>query len=206
MHGGDWDGTKWTCPGCTDGYPTVFPAALALANTTGAHQRVLPNAHRWPVNVSGGILRAWVNGWFTEMWELGGYDDATGRIALGRGGFHGGQPHMLDSVNPDGTPGAPDEFLNSTVNVTNRLDPGSMGQIIVENLLAELDAPGECVARRRAGVATAMAAPTAPHACALLDAIPGTLLTTRLGCSTWRTMAPRRRPRRSGSARWCSKT
>ena len=37
----------------------------------------------------------------------------------------------------------PDEFLNSTSNVTNRLDPGSMSQVIIENLLAELDAPEE---------------------------------------------------------------
>ena len=36
---------------------------------------------------------------------------------------------MLDSVRPDGSPGGPDEFLNSTENVTNRLDPGSMNQV-----------------------------------------------------------------------------
>ena len=35
-----------------------------------------------------------------------------GRLRLGRGGFHGGQPHMLDGFNPDGStrPGG-DEFL-----------------------------------------------------------------------------------------------
>jgi hypothetical protein len=50
---------------------------------------------------------------------------------------------MLDAVNADGSPGGPDEFLDSTLNVTNRLDPGSMGQVIVENILEELDAPNE---------------------------------------------------------------
>jgi hypothetical protein len=48
---------------------------------------------------------------------------------------------MLDAVNKDGSPGGPDEFLNSTLNVTNRIDPQSMSQVIIENLLVELDAP-----------------------------------------------------------------
>eukprot|EP00039_Didymoeca_costata_P023769 m.8181 g.8181 ORF g.8181 m.8181 type:complete len:1067 (-) comp3851_c0_seq2:220-3420(-) len=148
MHGGDWDGTKWTCPGCTDGYPTVFPSALVLKNTTDVNvkQKTFPNSHLWPKDnetLSKAILRTWVNGWFTEMWNVAGWNEDTATLDLGYGGFHGGQPHMLDSVNPDGTPGGPDEFLNSTVNVTNRLDPSSMGQVIIENLLAELDFPEE---------------------------------------------------------------
>ena len=77
------------------------------------------------------------------MWELESYDIATGELLLGKGGFHGGQPHMLDGTNPDGSPSGPDEFLNSTANVTNRLDPQSMSLVRVENLLAELDAPEE---------------------------------------------------------------
>ena len=73
MHGGDYDAkTKtWGCPGCTDGYPAVFPAALRLANTTGSTQKTFPNSKRWPANISGAIMHTWVNGWFTEMWYVG---------------------------------------------------------------------------------------------------------------------------------------
>ena len=63
--------------------------------------------HHRPANISGAVLRTWVNGWFTEMWELNGFDAATGTLSLGKGGFHGGQPHMLDGVQKDGTPGGP---------------------------------------------------------------------------------------------------
>jgi len=107
MHGGEWDEKTmaWSCPGCTDGYPAVFPSQLKLVNTTGARQKTFPNAHLWPADISGAVLHTWVNGWFTEMWELDSFDPATGVLALGKGGFHGGQPHMLDSVLPDGSPG-----------------------------------------------------------------------------------------------------
>ena len=79
----------------------------------------------------------------TAQRYLDGYDTATATLVLGKGGFHGGQPHMLDGVNADGSAGGPDEFLNSTLNVTNRIDPQSMAQVRIENLLAELDAPEE---------------------------------------------------------------
>ena len=87
--------------------------------------------------MSQAVLRAWVNGWFTTMWEVEGWDEQHGELALGRGGFHGGQPHMLDSVRADGSPGGPDEFLNATLNVTNRIDPGSMNQVMGRNLFGE---------------------------------------------------------------------
>ena len=64
MHGGELDErtNTWSCPGCTDGYPAVFPSALVLVNTTGAAQKTFPHADRWPKNVTEAVLRTWVNG------------------------------------------------------------------------------------------------------------------------------------------------
>jgi hypothetical protein len=70
MHGGEIDERtgRWSCPGCTDGYPKAFPAALRLINTSGSRQSTFPHAHRWPADVSAAILETWVNGWFTTWW------------------------------------------------------------------------------------------------------------------------------------------
>ena len=144
MHGGDIDERtgNWSCPGCTDGYPKAFPKALLLTNTTGATQTAFPHADTWADDVSEAVLETWVNGWFTTFWQLKGYDASVGRLSLGKGGFHGGQPHMLDGIQKDGSIGGPDEFLPEA-NVTNPLDAASMNQVMIQNLLAELDAEEE---------------------------------------------------------------
>lgn len=144
MHGGDIDERtgRWSCPGCTDGYPKAWPAALTLINTSGAEQNAFPHAHTWPTDVTDAILETWVNGWFTTWWKLTDFDAATGTLKLGRGGFHGGQPHMLDGLSPDGSVGPPDEFLPEA-NFTNPLDSPSMGGVMIQNLLAELDVQEE---------------------------------------------------------------
>ena len=69
MHGGTFDSAtaKWE----GGGYPVVFPGALSMSNTTGVAQSVFPNSSAWVVNGSNkGILRAWINGWFVNMWEV----------------------------------------------------------------------------------------------------------------------------------------
>eukprot|EP01051_Picozoa_sp_SAG22_P012283 SAG22_NODE_1261_length_4977_cov_9.689832_2_plen_169_part_00 len=145
MHGGEIDERtgKWTCPGCTDGYPKAFPAALSLINTSGAKQSTFPNALAWPADLSDAVLETWVNGWFTTFWRIKDWDKdpTSARLELGRGGFHGGQPHMLDGLQPDGSAGGPDEFLPEA-NFTNPLDAPSMGGVMIQNLLAELGEPG----------------------------------------------------------------
>ncbi len=139
MHGGEIDERtgRWTCPGCTDGYPKAFPSALTLVNTSGAVQSTFPHAHHWPDDISEAVLETWVNGWFTTFWELQSWDPATAHIVLGKGGFHGGQPHMLDGIQKDGSVGGPDEFLPEA-NFTNPLDAPSMGGVMIQNLLAEV--------------------------------------------------------------------
>ena len=87
-------------------------------------------------------METWVNGWFTTFWQLKSYDDAAAKFELGRGGFHGGQPHMLDGIKTDGSIGGPDEFLPEG-NFTNPLDSPSMSGVMIQNLLAELDAKEE---------------------------------------------------------------
>ena len=144
MHGGDIDERtgRWSCPSCTDGYPKAFPSALTLINTSGAKQSTFPNAAAWPEDMSEVVLETWVNGWFTTFWQLQSFDASLGRVALGKGGFHGGQPHMLDGIQKDGTVGGPDEFLPEG-NFTNPLDAPSMGGVMIQNLLAELDVEEE---------------------------------------------------------------
>ena len=80
-----------------------------------------------------------VNGWFTTFWELQSWDGdpTTAHLVLGKGGFHGGQPHMLDGIQADGSIGGPDEFLPEA-NFTNPLDAPSMGGVMIQNLLAEV--------------------------------------------------------------------
>ena len=166
------DAGKWSCPGCTDGYPKAFPSALSLINTSGAKQSTFPNADRWPEDISEAVLETWVNGkravincrsfrgftafqclkrcwlsspgWFTTFWRLKSWDGdpTSARVVLGTGGFHGGQPHMLDGIQKDGSTGGPDEFLPEA-NFTNPLDAPSMGGVMIQNLLAELDVEEE---------------------------------------------------------------
>eukprot|EP01049_Picozoa_sp_SAG25_P009165 SAG25_NODE_885_length_4932_cov_8.691082_2_plen_292_part_00 len=84
-------------------------------------------------------LRAWVNGWFTSMWEIDGWNETTSQLDLGKGGFHGGQPVYLQSLNPDGSWGGEAfGFRNNTLNATNRINAGDMDRIFVEDLLAEV--------------------------------------------------------------------
>ena len=125
MHGGEIDERtgRWSCPGCTDGYPKAFPAALALVNTSNAVQNTFPNAHKWPDDMSEAVIETWVNGWFTTWWQLKSYDKGKQRFELGKGGFHGGQPHMLDGLNKDGSKGGPDEFLPEANYVRARSHP-----------------------------------------------------------------------------------
>ena len=135
MHGGTWtEGSGWS-----GGYPTPFPASLSMSNTTGQKQTVFPNSVEWDVHGGGGadgngtkaLLRSWVNGWFTSMWELEGWDEAASKLTLGRGGFHGGQPVYLDFNNPDGSPSDREAFgfENNTLNASNRINPGDMSQV-----------------------------------------------------------------------------
>ena len=93
MHGGTFDPAR----GWSGGYPKPFPASLELSNTSGVKQSVFPHSAQW--DVSGGAangtrakLRAWVNGWYTSMWEIADWDEDKSKLTLGRGGFHGGQP------------------------------------------------------------------------------------------------------------------
>ena len=157
QHGGEIDERtgRWSCPGCTDGYPKAFPAALRLINQSGSVQSTFPHAANWPDDVSEAIIETWVNGWFTTWWQLKGYEQAAGRLKLGRGGFHGGrecpilppllrdmplavtvysssnalrwpEPHMLDGLNKDGSvQPGGDEFLPEA-NFTNPLDSPSV--------------------------------------------------------------------------------
>ena len=80
-----------------------------------------------------------VNGWFTTFWQLQSWDGdpTTAHLVLGKGGFHGGQPHMLDGIQKDGSIGGPDEFLPES-NFTNPLDAPSMGGIMIQNLLVNI--------------------------------------------------------------------
>ena len=80
-YGGMHGGTFTPGQGWTGGYPTPFPASVELSNTSGVKQSVFPHSSKW--DISGGResdakaqngtrakLRAWVNGWFTSMWEI----------------------------------------------------------------------------------------------------------------------------------------
>eukprot|EP01047_Picozoa_sp_COSAG01_P027594 COSAG01_NODE_1826_length_9132_cov_12.328684_3_plen_247_part_00 len=142
MHGGTFDSStaKWQ----GGGYPVVFPGALSLSNCSGgAPQRVFPNSSEWPKGNVGGIIRAWVNGWFVSMWEIAGWDETSSLLTLGKGGHQGGQPPYLDKMLPDGSWARQDEccFPGSPnfTNYTNRINPGTMPNVFVEGLLAELD-------------------------------------------------------------------
>lgn len=142
MHGGTFDDTGNWAGG---GYPQVFPSALVLSNTTGEAQTVFPNSSSWDASnaTTGtrGIIRAWVNGWFVSMWEIESWDEVASTLKLGRGGFHGGQTAYLDQMLPDGSWARADEccFPNLTANFSNRINPGTMDRVFVENLLSELD-------------------------------------------------------------------
>ena len=148
MHGGTWTaGTGWS-----GGYPKPFPASVELSNTTGVKQSVFPHSSKWDVhggavkgghNGTRGMLRVWVNGWFTSMWEIDTWDEEASKLTLGRGGFHGGQPVYLQALNQDGSWGGEAfGFTNNTLNASNRINPGDMRQVFVENLLAEVG--GSC--------------------------------------------------------------
>ena len=112
-------------------YPKAFPSALSLVNTSGAKQSTFPNAHRWPADVSEAVLETWVNGWFTTFWQLKSWDNdpTSARVVLGKGGFHGGQPHMLDGIGPDGSVGGPDEFLPEAKQAHKHPPPGFCGDL-----------------------------------------------------------------------------
>lgn len=59
---------------------------------------------------------------------------------VGKGGFHGGQPVYLDFLTKDGSWGGEAfGFQNNTLNASNRINPGDMNRVFVEDLLAELD-------------------------------------------------------------------
>jgi hypothetical protein len=54
--------------------------------------------------------------------------------------FFAGQPVYLQAMLPDGSWGGEAfGFANNSLNATNRINPGDMRQIFVEDLLAELD-------------------------------------------------------------------
>ena len=86
MHGGTFDDLGDWAGG---GYPQVFPSALSLSNTTGVTQTVFPHSAEWVVDnrTTGtrGILRAWVNGWYTSFWEVDAWHEAESYMELGKG-------------------------------------------------------------------------------------------------------------------------
>lgn len=141
MHGGTFaPGRGWG-----GGYPKPFPASLELSNTSGIKQSVFPHSTKWDVSAGGANgtrakLRAWVNGWFTSMWEIADWAENKSKLTLGRGGFHGGQPVYLEAILPDGTWGGEAfGFANNTLNATNRINADDMNRIFVEDLLSETD-------------------------------------------------------------------
>lgn len=107
MHGGTYtEGRGWS-----GGYPMPFPGSVELSNTSGVKQSAFPHSAKWDVYGGGGkdgngtraMLRAWVNGWFTSMWEIEQWDEDTSKLTLGKGGFHGGQPVYLQALRADGS-------------------------------------------------------------------------------------------------------
>jgi hypothetical protein len=73
MHGGDYDSNtgKWRCPGCTDGYPAVFPESVQLGRPPLVNQTAFPHADHWDEDdIEDAVFRTVVNGWFSTMWQV----------------------------------------------------------------------------------------------------------------------------------------
>lgn len=62
---------------------------------------------------------------------------------MGKGGHQGGQPPYLDQILPDGSYARKDAFgfpgSPNFPNFTNRINPGTIPNVFVENFIAELD-------------------------------------------------------------------